>query len=451
MQTSWQAGDRVLAWWAPDCSLWYPATVRTVEAERCHVEYDAGETAWLLLDQLRPLEIGPGSRVQCRWLGYADYYPGTVERMDGPRIHIRYDDGADEWTEMRLLRVEGGLPPSLTRRTWQVGDRLLAWWAPDSLWYPATVRIAEVERFHVEYDDAETAWLLPDQLMLLEIGEGSRVECRWQAGEAYYPGTVDRQDGPRIHLRYDDGDEEWTEMRLLRVVGGTPPSARVNPVWTNPDVEEGKPSLIRLTSEGLLTAAIPKADLNHQVAALSDGARVAGQVIPLTTLARLEGDEGGAELSIAYRTGASKTESVALTLADSTKREELMRALVERLGAGWQRHRKQKSRWSGGFWIILGLAFVAFITWVMYSEAEQIAAGRNPKLVGRTSKAKLASGIMHWIEGMIGPTGVLIIGGILMGLLVLGFVVYMSSPPVRIVIEPTRSRRGTPRVAADPR
>jgi hypothetical protein len=81
---------------------------------------------------------------------------------------------------------------------------------------------------------------------------------------------------------------------------------------------------------------------------------------------------------------------------------------------------------------------VALLTWVMYSEAEQIAAGRNLKPVGRTGKVKVASGIMHWIEGLIGPTGVLIVGGILMGLLVLVFLAYMMSPPVRIVIEPAR-------------
>ncbi len=46
---------------------------------------------------------------------------------------------------------------------------------------------------------------------------GKRVQCRWKGGPLYYPGEVTRQDGERIHVAYDNGEQEWTSVRMIRV------------------------------------------------------------------------------------------------------------------------------------------------------------------------------------------------------------------------------------------
>ena len=101
LSRQWQAGDRVLAPWEPE---WlYPATVQQTNADSVQVAYDDGDSSWLNVAALRPLDIEKGSRVCGWWNG--PYYPGTVTERDGNRVHIAYDDGDNEWTDLSYIRV----------------------------------------------------------------------------------------------------------------------------------------------------------------------------------------------------------------------------------------------------------------------------------------------------------------------------------------------------------
>src|SRR5262249_52007616 len=133
--------------------------------------------------------------------------------------------------------------------------------------------------------------------------------------------------------------------------------------------------------------------------------------------------------------GEGKTASIPVLLADEAKRDELLEGLTARLGPDWDR-REEQIGWlrSGG--LPLGLAAVAgFFTLVMYDEAEQIASGKQLK-AGGGPKGKLVSTIMHWVEEMIGSTGVLILGGLLIALCLGWFVYAVVSPGVRITVQP---------------
>jgi hypothetical protein len=109
---SWKPGDRVLAHWPKEVSWWYPASVLETNGDKIHVRFDDGDQSWLSPDQVVTLEIAPGSRVFGRWKNGALYYPGTVTASKGDELHIRYDDGDEEWTHVRSIRVDRGPPPS---------------------------------------------------------------------------------------------------------------------------------------------------------------------------------------------------------------------------------------------------------------------------------------------------------------------------------------------------
>ena len=46
---------------------------------------------------------------------------------------------------------------------------------------------------------------------------GEEVLCRWKGGPDFYPGKITSLEGEKIHIHYDDGDEETTTVRLLRL------------------------------------------------------------------------------------------------------------------------------------------------------------------------------------------------------------------------------------------
>ncbi|MBM4069210.1 MAG: hypothetical protein FJ271_09735 [Planctomycetes bacterium] len=101
--------------------------------------------------------------------------------------------------------------------TWSVGQRILAQWYPEVFFYPAVIRLQEGDKYHVLFDDGDQALVTAKQIAPLDIKAGSRVFGRYKGGPAYFPGEVDEQDGARIHIKYDDGDEEWSTISMVRV------------------------------------------------------------------------------------------------------------------------------------------------------------------------------------------------------------------------------------------
>ena len=99
-----------------------------------------------------------------------------------------------------------------------VGDRVLARWPAEiDWWYPGVVCLVEPAKLEVQFDDGDRAELAPWEVTTLQVRVGSRVFGRWQGGPYYYPGAVTEQRGEAIHIAYDDGDQEWSTVSLIRV------------------------------------------------------------------------------------------------------------------------------------------------------------------------------------------------------------------------------------------
>jgi Domain of unknown function (DUF4537) len=215
---TWTQGDRVFACWHD--LFWYPGVVLAMNGEQFHVVLDNGNQALVSADRMRPMILEIGDKVSCRWKGGPEYYPGEISQINGEVVQINYEDGDEETTSVRLLQLQRDdwFPP-IELGNVQEGDRVLGCWF-DEHWYPGVVLSVEGKRVHVLFDDGDQAMLTPDKVRTLDIKVGDRVFCRYKGGPAYYPGEVTRKRGEVIHIRYDDGDEETTSIRLVRLPSG---------------------------------------------------------------------------------------------------------------------------------------------------------------------------------------------------------------------------------------
>jgi hypothetical protein len=211
----WNVGDRVFACWFD--LAWYAGSVLAVDGGQVSVVFDHGGHAVLPPERVHAVELAEGDRVQGRWKAGPDFYPGIVARRDGEVVEVHYDDGDEETTLLRLLRLDRDeWLPDAGRHDLGAGDRVLGCWF-DGFWYPGVILSAEGKRVHVLFDDNDQAFLTWDKVRPLEVAVGDRVFCRWKGGPFFHPGEVTRRHGERIYVTYDDGREEWSSVRLVRV------------------------------------------------------------------------------------------------------------------------------------------------------------------------------------------------------------------------------------------
>ncbi len=88
---------------------------------------------------------------------------------------------------------------------------------PGGFFYARIIQAVKYDKIQVQFDDGDQATVTAKQITPLDIKVGSRVFGRGKGGPAYFPGKVDEQKGKKIHIKYDDGDQEWTTISMVRV------------------------------------------------------------------------------------------------------------------------------------------------------------------------------------------------------------------------------------------
>src|SRR5438132_1205868 len=159
----WTTGDRVLALRLPG-DFWYPGIIRHIQDDRFFIIYDDGEDGFVKAKQMLPLALEAGDRVHGRWQLGQEFYPGVIASRAGEVVTIHYDDGDEETTLIRLLRLERDewLPESAPSEL-GAGDRILGCWF-DGMWYPGIILSAQGKRVHVLFDDNDQAYLTWDRI-----------------------------------------------------------------------------------------------------------------------------------------------------------------------------------------------------------------------------------------------------------------------------------------------
>jgi hypothetical protein len=209
----WIIGDRVLAKWSGD-AYWYPGTIQVIDGERMHVYYDDGDHEWVPADRVCENDLAVGSRVFVRFQRGPFYYPGRIARREGERIMVDYDDGQKEDTSIRWVRVRR----DAAVLNWKVGQRVLAQWVHDPFFYPGVVQSIGENLIGIRYEDGDKAQVPPEAVLPLHLEVGDRVYARRQAARTYHPAVIDQREGDRLFLRYDDGQTEWSAIEYIRVL-----------------------------------------------------------------------------------------------------------------------------------------------------------------------------------------------------------------------------------------
>ncbi len=105
----WQRLDRVLVNWSGD-RFWYPATILDNEEQRYRVRLDDGRIVSLEARYIANLSIVPGARVEVDWKGQGRWYAGQVRSSANDMAEVQFDDGFEENSPLRRVRLERADP-----------------------------------------------------------------------------------------------------------------------------------------------------------------------------------------------------------------------------------------------------------------------------------------------------------------------------------------------------
>src|SRR5262249_51702825 len=219
---NWRAGDRVLARWLD--FYWYPGTILGIGSKGIHVLFDDGFQRVLQESGLMPLLVEEGEALFVRRKDDQQrvYSPAVATRVKGETFDVEYEDGQSE-TNTRVSRARfWRCPVRVIAFPFDEGDRVLACDCDDCI-YPAEIVSIQEDRVLVHFLDGPERLLTPELIRKFDLSPGTRVECRWKGGTAYFAGVLRQADGDRVLIHYDDGDQEWTSVRLIRVPKSMPP------------------------------------------------------------------------------------------------------------------------------------------------------------------------------------------------------------------------------------
>ncbi len=215
LDSDWRVGDRVLGRWFD--FYWYPATILALGTKGTHLLFDDGDQRVVGERGLMTLDVEEGEELFIRPKNQPQriYTPARVLRIDGEVIDVEHEDGTQE-TNQKVSRARFWRCPVGVKLTFEEGERA---WAEDidGYTYPAEVLSIDNDKVLVHFLDGPERMLTPELIRPFKIEIGTAVECRWKGGQTYFPGKITQIDGDRVHLAYNDGDQEWTTVRLVRL------------------------------------------------------------------------------------------------------------------------------------------------------------------------------------------------------------------------------------------
>jgi hypothetical protein len=99
---------------------------------------------------------------------------------------------------------------------WTEGGRTFAFWDEDEYFYPATIITIEGDDIFIRFDTGEEEWTNADYLEEFLVEVDDEVECKSAKDDLYYDVVVLDVDGDRVEVEYENETTEWTTLSRLR-------------------------------------------------------------------------------------------------------------------------------------------------------------------------------------------------------------------------------------------
>jgi len=140
------------------------------------------------------------------------------------------------------------------------------------------------------------------------------------------------------------------------------------------------------------------------------------------------------DIDIAYQSGKEK-EDKSIYFSSREERDSFAAQLAELL-SGFESKVVEYGRLRAALAPVGFGAFTALATWGLHAAAIEIAAGREADFHGRYAAIKR---MVFWALDVIGPTGVLVAGGLVLALTVFGLVKRVQTPPIMHTLKRPKS------------
>lgn len=98
----------------------------------------------------------------------------------------------------------------------KAGARVLAQYKGGDTWYPGKVVSHKGSQVEIAYLDGSSETLPSGHVRSFDWKVDTKVTCQFKRGENWYPGKISSIKGDKIHVKYEDGDEEDTTVRYCR-------------------------------------------------------------------------------------------------------------------------------------------------------------------------------------------------------------------------------------------
>lgn len=94
-------------------------------------------------------------------------------------------------------------------RAVEVGDKVLAYWAPAKAYFIGTAVKKETDGYRVVFADGDQGVIPAEKIRKYDLKVGSAVTARYTDGK-FYPGKIAKVVGQAFYIHFDDGDKGWT-------------------------------------------------------------------------------------------------------------------------------------------------------------------------------------------------------------------------------------------------
>ncbi|KAA9369644.1 tudor domain-containing protein [Ochrobactrum quorumnocens] len=110
LSTAYGAGAQTVGDWVlgnyKNAGYWFPGVIEKLQGDKITVRYDDGDRESVSISAVRPYDWKIGTKVECNYKGAGDWYRGTISSLAGEKIGIAYDDGDKETTKTGRCRTK---------------------------------------------------------------------------------------------------------------------------------------------------------------------------------------------------------------------------------------------------------------------------------------------------------------------------------------------------------